>query len=277
MTHGEMDRAKTIKVTHGGMGRVEDTKSNDPWGDGKSRGYRGDHKHSNIASDVDQDESHRTAELLDEDDHESLQFPNPEKVQVSVRKLLAAWRGVSARKEREAWKSQDGKVQKLMHSTQMIIEMIQNDMEVNSAGRVLGIAFGEASDDNIQALASVSLRWEHDQYGSLSKIAREQGLKLPNLLAVPVVYIDGLVTTPNEKQKGAGGHLINCITSWAKDKRRLVTLTPANQQLKEYYQSLGCKLIDRFSDMMVCGANQEQGAPSEGILFDLGQLGQSRK
>jgi len=175
---------------------------------------------------------------------------------------------------RSEMNSLDKKASQLMLSTQSIISRIQIEIETHRNDHVFGLAVGGASDQNIQAIASVRL----EEWFGGGKLNR--GLVLDRAIAaklalspdepVSVVYISELVATPNERQKGVGAELVYGIVTWAKGMGREVMIDPANAQLEAYYGSLGFQKLEALgSNMMVYRGSQEVETPSRGLFLDL--------
>lgn len=265
--------------------------SNHSWDDAKHPGYAGDYRiydnigspvdpdptppiqriYDNIGSHVDPDLSSPTENPLDHD--KSRTTRKLQKTHVSLHKVLETWKRDASAQQIQAREVHDLKRAEVMRYTEMLVEIIERGNIIPDY--VIGLAFGEASEENIQALASVSLRWVDDEHGELNEIARQQGLAAPGLvplynLRVPVVYINDLVASPNERQKGAGAELVHALVPWAKAMGRLVTLTPLSADLGEYYERLGFQKIAAFAfGGMVYVGHQEEHTTSAGLLLDM--------
>jgi len=186
-------------------------------------------------------------------------------------------------------------------AAQMNMKRIQKDIAMGMIDHhVLGFTFGEAKEDNIQAIASVGLQTETS--GSIRSLAKEQGLfskQFPGTFApfrqkpgsnpfakeraqvpseVPVVFIDALVTTPREGRHNTyllEGHLVHRIIEWAKKMGRMVEVSPATEQLQEFYYSLGFRHVNGAphragspSAMMVYRGSHMEDASRPGLLLD---------
>jgi len=251
--------------------------------DSEHRGVLGESVISDKTDHVDKHPSSAVKASLDADESPETYEPQKPQVdvrnvlgrEVSVRKVLGRWRGVATAKEVECEQNGDVKCEKLMRSTLSMIDMIQADLDVGVRMQIFGVAFGKASEDNIQALAGVTTRLESDENGKLLELAKEQGFAQPSPVydgRLPAMHINEIVATPNEKQKGAGRALLNGIIAWAKEKCLLVTIAPVNEKLEGYYQSLGFEHVDMFTSMMVYSGRQkvhEQNAATDAILLDL--------
>lgn len=206
--------------------------------------------------------------------------------QMNVRTVLMDWFDQARAKERQLKQTHDLKGATKMFSDQILLNMIHEDIEMNVLDHhVLGWAVGEASDDNIQAIASVRWVSEGDDDGTLHNIAKEQGLVAPLPLPTtgmgslpyqrrPVVYIEAFVTKPTEEQKGMEGDLINGIIDWAAEQGRLVVVAPdkTSRTLQEYYYSLGFRFLNDGpgSTIMVYRGNRiESPISTRGFLLDL--------
>lgn len=161
------------------------------------------------------------------DVEESHHTHTPQKMKVDVHELLAAWARDAEVKEKQALGNDDSKDALLMRDTQNIIKNIRDGMDKGTAEHVLAFTFGQASQDDILAIASVNLDTVHVNF---------------DLGQMPVVHIRYLVARPYEKQIGAGRELVYAIIDWAKEMGRVVWVDPANPQLSEYYLSLGFQL-----------------------------------
>lgn len=180
-------------------------------------------------------------------------------------------------------------------AAQMNMKRIQKDIAMDMIDHhVLGFTFGAATEDNIQAIASVGLQSETS--GSIRSLAKEQGLfskQFPGTFApfrqkpdsnpfakqraqvpseVPVVFIDALVTTPREGRHNTyllEGHLVHRIIEWAKKMGRMVEVSPATEQLEEFYYSLGFRHVAGSpSAMMVYRGSHMEDASRPGLLLD---------
>lgn len=222
------------------------------------------------------------------------------KVRINAAKVLAHWAERALVKERQAKKQGDINGAWKMVSDEMAINRIQKDIELKKMyHHILGWTVGEASEKNLQAVASVSLviEWEDKGtlQGELHDVAKEQGLSVEGSKGVPVASIDVLVTDPDLTQTGGElnfiqkAELVYGIIDWAIEKRRLVVLTPENEKKADYYYSLGFRRIDVFGDTrrkhlhtepvgwsrknrvgrMVYRGNQHADTPGRGRLLEL--------
>jgi len=219
---------------------------------------------SNITSSYDLDPSFPTIKNLVDDD-ESRQTRIPQKIRLNVNKVLWAWKRDAFAKQMQSVDRRDAKGELLMSARLMIIKNLLATIKRKRryGHHIIGVAFGEASEENIQALASVQLLSENDEQGELR----------------PMVYIQELVSTPNEEQKGAGRALVHGIILWAKETERLALIRPLNDKLQEYYKSLGFQPIDGGLDgfpnngldpgIMVYRGNLDEDRPTGGLLLDL--------
>jgi len=219
----------------------------------------GDPDVSNLTSSYDLDPSFPTIKNLVDDD-ESRQTRIPQKIRLNVNKVLWAWKRDAFAKQMQSVDRRDAKGEMLMSARLMIIKnmLVTIKRERRNGHHILGVAFGEASEDNIQALASVQLLSENDEQGELR----------------PMVYIREIVSTPNEEQKGAGRALVHGIILWAEEMGRLALIRPLNDQVQEHYESLGFQSIDGgldgfYQGIMAYRGDLEEDTPSGWLLLDL--------
>jgi hypothetical protein len=158
---------------------------------------------------------------------------------------------------------------------QMKITNVLQDIEASQGFRddhhVLGLAFGKASEENIQAVASVALQSEWYGNGNLKSLLKEQGLPEPRGSQVPVAFIDTLVSSP--KMSGDSyaveGALVHRIIDWAWKQGMLVEVSPSNDEVAEFYGSLGFEPLDVAGSMqMVYRGSHDEAALGEGRLLD---------
>jgi len=230
----------------------------------------------------------------------SFRTQRPKKTRVNVHNVLEAWMRDAGAKAMQSVKKRDTLYEKFDINnmdeidlddsimTWMSIQTIQHEIMINGPEqKILGLAFGEPSEDNIQALASVVLEVWSDDYtdGKLGWVAQEQGYRHKMWVAqdgggmaamsaepVPVVFISELVATPNGRQEGARGELVHGIIAWAEEMGRVVTIIPATEELQEYYTNLGFQLVDPAALIMVYRGKLERDRHSEGRMLDLSLL-----
>lgn len=210
----------------------------------------------------------RMKNFLDDDDDQSHQMREPQKTQVNARKVLETWARDAIAKERQALANDDAQAASLMHDAYVIISNIRDGMDLKlttmlgAEEHMLGLAFREASEDSIQAIASVSLE------AISSKLVAPHDLPDRRL---PVVDIKYIVGTPNSRQKGTGRELVNSIIDWANEMGRWVTITPSSDKMAEYCASIGFQRIDPegVDFTMVYNGIQTEDKGSRGFLLDL--------
>jgi len=157
---------------------------------------------------------------------------------------------------------------------QMKITNVLQDIEASQGLRddhhVLGLAFGKASEENIQAVASVALQSEWYGNGNLKNLLKEQGLREPRGSQVAVAFIDTLVSSPkNLDSYAVEGALVQRIIDWAWKQGMLVEVSPPNDEVAEFYASLGFEPLDVAGSMqMVYRGSHDEAALGEGRLLD---------
>jgi GNAT superfamily N-acetyltransferase len=138
-----------------------------------------------------------------------------------------------------------------MFSNPELIQRIQKVIEYSIHDHhVVGLTSDAArpTEDNIQALASVSLQTRYARPGTIydtkviQDLAKEQGLKLA-LPQVPVAFLDTIVLKPNEKQQGLEREIVHRIIDWAEEMGRLVEVSLYRDEEEEFYRSLGFQRI----------------------------------
>merc|ERR1719352_2155963 len=111
-----------------------------------------------------------------------------------------------------------------MSSTVRNIQKMQDDLELKIPHHVVGLAFGDPSETNIQALASVSLGWEPDDYGNFRDILKDEGVKRGDIteglergdINVPVLFISEPIVKPSGKHTESMGELLHALVRWSK-------------------------------------------------------------
>lgn len=190
------------------------------------------------------------------------------KTQLKVHEVLQAWEQDAMAKEMIAASTLDKNGEMLMRRTLRNIRKMRHEINYKITDHVLGLSVPhKLSKGNIQALATVFLESWYDDFG---KLHEEQGARHPWADAeVPVVYISEIVKKPAaHTKKLAVSDLIHVIVPWAQEMGRLVTITPANKEIEDYYKDLGFQRIDAFALTMVYHGNHEQVRLSQDLLLD---------
>jgi len=178
----------------------------------------------------------------------------------------------------------------VMRDTVDMLELIKEDREAGVSDHLFGLAYEDmyhASPENIQALAAVRFVKQKDPSGEITYLAHQEGFTLqeaagrdPGLaktwpnpweeaagLPISMVEVTVFVANPAARQ-GVGRELMNKIIDWAKLNNKLLTLEPANAELRPYYKSLGfTELAD--GRLVHFGVREAEFARSQGFLFEV--------
>jgi len=197
---------------------------------------------------------------------DSLATPMEEKVK--LRTIINDWTSVAGT-EADALRNHNDKAVHVMENTKSILAQMRDDVIEGIPDHVFALRpVGESAED-IQAMATVTSNILWDDWGRLASLAEDQGLVTGQDERIQVVNIDQIVSTPKARQGGVGAQLIDRIVKWAAGTGRLVTLAPANDELKEYYESLGFELIDTLGRSMVYSGSGLESSDAHNVMVDL--------
>lgn len=193
------------------------------------------------------------------------------KVNLGVKDIIRDWTVAAQR-------NGDDASSKVMSNTQEILHQMKGEIDQAVPEHVFAFTPGEASQESIQSLATVSSQVLWDDYDAgedwnLVQLAQAQGLvsgsDAIHAGRIKVMNINEIVATPKARVRGVGAELIRRIVAWAKDRGCLVTLFPANDELQDYYEELGFELIDPFGRQMVYSGFGLEDERANGIMLDL--------
>lgn len=147
----------------------------------------------------------------------------------------------------------------LIHS----VDTPAGDDESGPEQHILGLAYGSSAPENAVAVAQVEVTFKRDDNLVLTKTALKQMLLGPVTDAVhvveqegdngaiesikryvEVVFVTDLVAKPTPTQHEAAAELLKAIVDWAKLEGRLVAVHPYNEEMYDYYKTIGFTDID---------------------------------
>jgi len=158
-------------------------------------------------------------------------------VPIRAAEVVGAWRDIAAAAEASSLEGNDQQRLRAIRLTQTTLSLMRVDIAARIPDYVFALATGPEVED-IQAIAIVTAQnglWDD------AEDRRTRTFEISQLLATPAP----------DQPPGLGSELVHRITVWAAANGGAVTLHPANDEVKAYYEGLGLRLTDWFGRPLV--------------------------